>query len=193
VTDTATITVNIMGTFSEKLRPNNGLERVARYLNENRLSHVPIVAEIGFHKNSETLDGHVLTIKLLATEPGVEADGSDPHGHGKQIRDLLDSIRKQAGKGAFEETLFSVPREGFNFDEPEGGSGGNVEGGSGGNEVDGQQQMRIGPDGPRVVPPPSGEEVLAARAEAKAAKLGAKPGAKSAKPTADPFTPDGAA
>lgn len=186
MTDSATITVNVMGTFSEKNRPNNGLERIARYLNENRLSHVPIVAEIGFHKNSETLDGHVLTIKLLATEPGLEPDGSDPHGYGKQIRELLDQIRKQAGKASFEETLFSVPREGFDFDGPA-------------EEMEGQQEIRFGADGPREVPPASGEEIMAERAEAQAAEAEAETApAEAGKPkrsrkpaTADPFTPDG--
>jgi len=188
MSDTATITVNVMGTFSEKNRPNNGLERIARYLNENRLSHIPIVAEIGFHKNSETLDGHVLTIKLLATEPGLEPDGSDPHGYGKRIRELLDDIRKQAGKASFEETLFSVPREGFDFDGPA-------------EEMDGQQELvRIGPDGEHVVPPASSEELMAERAEAKAAEAkeepapveAEKPAAKrTRRATADPFTPDG--
>jgi hypothetical protein len=194
MTDSATITVNVMGTFSEKNRPNNGLERVARFLNENRLSHVPIVAEIGFHKNSETLDGHVLTIKLLATEPGLDPDGSDPHGYGKRIRDLLDEIRKEAGKGAFEETLFSVPRDGFDFDGP-GGEGGSTA------EMDGQQELRLGPDGPHPVAEASAEELMAERAEAKAAgEAPAEPDpAPASTParkrtraaTTDPFTPDG--
>jgi len=185
MTDSATITVNVMGTFSEKNRPNNGLERVARYLIENRLSHVPVVCEVGFHKLSETLDGTMLTIKLLATEPGVAADGSDPHGHAKRIRELLDELRRGMGKSAFEETLFSVPREGFDFDGPDEDKPAA--------ELDGQQEIRLGPDGPREVPPPSAEEELAERAEAKAgaqsAKPGAKSGAKSAKPTATPFAP----
>ena len=196
MSDNATIVVNVMGTFSEKNRPNNGLERIARYLNENRLSHIPIVAEIGFHKNSETLDGHVLTIKLLATEPGVEPDGSDPHGYGKQIRDLLDQIRKQAGKSSFEETLFSMPRDGDGFDFD------GAEEDKPAEEMDGQAELRLGPDGPREVPPASAEELMAGRAEAQAAEAEAetapaeveKPAAakrsrKSA--TADPFTPDG--
>ena len=171
MTDSATITVNVMGTFSEKNRPNNGLERVARYLNENRLSHVPIVAEIGFHKNSETLDGHVLTIKLLATEPGLNADGSDPNGYGKRIRELLDEIRKQVGKSAFEETLFSIPREGFDFDGDEGDG-----------EMEGQGELRLTGDGPREVPEASGEELTAELDERRAAKP----------PATDPFTPGGA-
>jgi hypothetical protein len=174
IDDSTTITVNTMGTFSEKNRPNNGLERVARYLIENRLSHVPIVAEVGFHKYSETLDGHVLTIKLLAAEPGLNADGSDPDGAGKEIRDLLDQLRKRQGKAAFEETLFSMSRDGFDFDG---------DGKEPAAELEGQQEIRLGPDGPREVPPPSAEEVLAERAEAKDK---AKP-----KPTTEPFNTGG--
>jgi hypothetical protein len=195
IDDSTTITVNVMGTFSEKNRPNNGMERVARYLIENRLSHVPIVAEVGFHKYSETLDGHVLTIKLLATEPGLEPDGSDPKGAGARIRELLDELRKKEGKGAFEETLFSMPRDGFDFD----GAGG--EGGST-NEMEGQQELRLGSDGPHAVPEASAEELMAERAEAAAAADDAAAEPDPAPATAparkrtraattDPFTPDG--
>jgi hypothetical protein len=200
-----TITVNVMGTFSEKQRPQNGLDRIADYMIENRLAHVPIVAEIGFHKNSESLTGHTLTVKLLAVETGFSPDGSDPSGWGRRMRELLDEIRKGAGKGAVEETLFSVAREAFDFDGPASSDGlpgqDEIPGVDGGGEA----ETRLGPDGEHQVPPPSGEEILAERAEAAATatpdadepsaappEAAAEPRRKRARPaTADPFTPDG--
>jgi hypothetical protein len=198
MTDT---TVNLSGTWSAKQRQNNGLDLVAGYIRRQYLAghqviRVPVVGYVEYHEWKEPLSGAVLVVSIPVIEPAYEADGSDPKNVGRDVMEILDDLRRQRGKG----NVADVPPRsgevagqiGFDFDEPEGGSGGNVEGGSGGNEVAGQQETRIGPDGPRVVPPPSGEEVLAERAEAKAAKS-AKPAAKPAKPTADPFTPDDAA
>jgi hypothetical protein len=103
---------------------------------------------------------------------------------------MLDQIRRAQGKGAVEETLFSMAQEAFDFD-----------GGEGSNVMEGQTEIRLGPDGPREVPPPSGEEILAERAEAQSAgaaeaneaeaKRPEPKGRRAAKPAADPFTPDG--
>lgn len=187
-------TVNISGTWSEKQRPNNGLERVASYIHANRITRVPVVAYVEFHSYTEKLTGQVLTVAIPAIEPALEADGTDPDGLGKQLWEVLDQLRKRHGKGAVEDTLFSMPREGFDFDGPADGGG----------ELDGQQELRLGPDGEHQVPPPSGEEVLAEHEEAKAeaakasvveatAAVAASDKAKGkAKPATDPFTPDGA-
>lgn len=160
-------TVNLSGTWSEKQRPNNGLERVANYIHANRITRVPIVGYVEFHSFTEKLTGEVLTVAIPAIEPALEFDGTDPEGIGKQIWDLLDRLRKSHGKGSVEDTLFSMPQEGFDFD------------GAGREEMEGQQELRLASDGPHVVPPPSAEEELAERAEAKA------------KPATDPFTPGG--
>jgi hypothetical protein len=161
-------TVNISGTWSEKQRPNNGLERVADYVHGNRLSRIPIVGYVEFHQYTEKLTGNVLTVAVPAIEPALDADGTDPSGAGEQIWQILDQLRKANGKGAVADTLFSVPREGFDFDG---------DGDQGDGEHDGQ--MRLTGDGPHDVPPPSGEELLAEREEAKD-----KP-----KPTTEPFNP----
>jgi hypothetical protein len=182
-------TVNLSGTWSEKQRPNNGLERVAEYVHGNRLTRVPIVGYVEFHQYTEKLTGNVLTVAIPAIEPALEADGTDPTGAGEQIWQMLDQLRKTHGKGAVADTLFSVPREGFDFDGPD--DEGQAE------ELDGQTEIRLGPDGPREVPPPSGEEIMAERSEAQAAneseakRAETKASRRKPQPTADPFTPDG--
>lgn len=181
-------TVNLSGTWSEKQRPNNGLERVAGYIHSNRITRVPIVGYVEFHQYTEKLTGNVLTVSIPAIEPAFAADGSDPTGAGEQIWQILDQLRKQNGKGAVADTLFDVARDAFDLDGPEG------------DDEELQGQMRLGPDGPREVPPPSGEEIMAERAEADAEaarknvaeEKRAATKARNAKLATDPFTPDGA-
>jgi hypothetical protein len=180
-------TVNISGTWSEKQRPNNGLERVAGYVHGNRLARIPVVGYIEFHQYTEKLNGNVLTVAIPAIEPAFDATGADPTGAGEQIWQILDQLRKNNGKGAVADTLFSVPREGFDFDDPDGGEGGSE-------ELDGQQEIRLGSDGEHVVPEASAEELLAERAEAKAAEAEPDPAAPATRSrkraaTADPFVP----
>jgi len=165
-------TVNLSGTWSEKQRPNNGLERVATYVHGNRLARIPIVGYVEFHQYTEKLTGHVLTVSIPAIEPAFAADGTDPTGAGEQIWQILDQLRKANGKGSVADTLFSVARDGFDFEDPDGPEG---------DDEELQGQMRLGPDGPHEVPPPSGEELLAEHTEKKA----------KGKPSTDPFTPDG--
>ncbi|WIM97819.1 hypothetical protein ACTOB_001373 [Actinoplanes oblitus] len=154
------MTVNISGTFSEKHRPDNGLERVADFMDANRITQVPVVAIVEWHANGENQKGKKMAVSIKAIEPGIEGDGSDPEGTGQQIRDLLDQLRKRQGLGSIEDTLFSAPREAYDFDGETG------EGGS--RELDGQLEMRLGPDGEHQVPEASAEELLAEREEAKA-------------------------
>lgn len=163
-------TVNLSGTWSEKQRPNNGLERVAGYVHGNRLTRIPIVGYVEFHQYTEKLTGNVLTVAAPAIEPALAADGSDPTGAGEQIWQILDQIRKANGKGSVADTLFAVAQEAFEFD----GDGDQRE------EMDGQTEIRLGPDGPHEVPPPSGDELTAELEERRAGK-----------PTTDPFTPGG--
>lgn len=170
-------TVNISGTWSEKQKPLNGLTTHADTIHKDRTLRVPVVAFVEYHQWTEKLTGDVLTVSIGAIEPATEPDGTDPDGLGKQVMDLLDQLRKQRGKGSVDEVpshsgelAGQVP---FDFDNPDGGEGGSVMG-----------EVRLTGDGPREVPPPSAEEELAERAEAKA--RGGK-----AKPTTTPFNPGG--
>jgi hypothetical protein len=162
-------TVNISGTWSEKARPNNGLSPLAGLIHGDRILRVPVVAYVEFHQWTEKATGEVLTVSIPVIEPAIEADGSDPSGTGKQVMDLLDALRKQRGKGSIEDVPSGggdLPgQEAFDFD----GLGDDPE------EGDGSADTNASGD---PVPPPSGEEIQAERAEAKAAK-GRKP------PTAD--------
>ncbi|GAA2681829.1 hypothetical protein [Actinoplanes palleronii] len=157
-----TMTVNISGTFSEKHRPDNGLERVAEFMDEHRITQVPVVAIVEWHANGENQKGKKMAVAIKAIEPGFESDGSDPHGAGQQIRALLDELRKRAGLASVEETLFSAAKGTFDFDE-DGGVTARP-------EIEGQEALpiRLGPDGECEVPEASAEEILAEREEAKA-------------------------
>lgn len=157
-----TMTVNISGTFSEKHRPDNGLERVAEFMDENRIAQVPVVAIVEWHANGENQKGKKMSVSIKAIEPGFEADGSDPHGAGQAIRALLDDLRKRQGLGSIEDTLFSAARGSFDFDGGEGGSAPR--------EIEGQEPLiRTGSDGEFEVPEASAEELMAERAEAESA------------------------
>ncbi|GIF08701.1 hypothetical protein [Actinoplanes siamensis] len=149
------MTVNISGTFSEKQRPNNGLERVAQFMDTHRIAQIPVVAVVEWHSHQETKTGTKMAVSIVAVEPGFEADGSDPTGIGGQLRQLLDELRKRNGLASVEDTLFSAPRESYDFD------------GDGGPELDGQEALpiRMGPDGEHQVPEASAEELMAERAE----------------------------
>jgi hypothetical protein len=152
------MTVNISGTFSEKQRPNNGLETVAEHLNQNRLTRVAFVGYAEWHAHSETTTGEKTAVVIAAIEPGMRPDGTDPDGYDARIFELLDQLRRRRGKGAVADTLFSVPASVIHGGpDPD-------------DELPGQMELtRVGPDGEHVVPPPSGEEITAERDEAKAA------------------------
>ncbi len=172
-------TVNISGTFSEKQKSNNGLTEVADLIHKDRTIRVPVVGWVEYHQWAEKLTGDVLTVAIPVIESCLTEDGSDPHGWAESVMEMIDTRRKERGLGAASEVpMHTGELSGqfeFNFDG------------------DGSPEVRMGPDGERVVPPPSGEELTAERDEAKSAKPDAKSGAKSAKPTTTPFVPDGAA
>lgn len=177
-------TVNISGTFSEKQRPNNGMERVATFLNNHRLARIPVVGYCEWHSHGETRTGEKMAVVLPAIEPGVSPTGGEvpglpvqdgfPTDAGGQIMWLLDSIRRSQGKGAVADTLFSVPSEDIHAaaddDEEETRYEGEV-------PIPGADpvEVRVGSDGEHVVPPPSGEELTAELDErrAEAAKASA--------------------
>lgn len=164
--------VNISGNYTEKTRPNNGMERVGPYLHNNRLTRIPVVAYCEWFGHAETLTGEKLSVAIPAIEPGITATGGDvpglpvhdgfPTTAAGQIMWLLDSIRRAGGKGAVADTLFSVPPttgRGRDADDDE--------------EMEGQlplvPEVRVGSDGEHVVPPASGEELTAELDERRAA------------------------
>lgn len=161
--------VNISGNYTEKTRPNNGMERVGPYLHNNRLTRIPVVAYVEWFGHAETLTGEKLSVTIPAIEPGITASGGAvpglpvhdgfPTDAAGQIMWLLDSIRRAGGKGAVADTLFSVPAEEIHGDDDR--------------EMEGQiplvPETRMGSDGERVVPPPSGEELTAELDERRAA------------------------
>lgn len=159
--------VTIRGTFKKDSRPNNGLESIAGQLQQNKIKQHFVVGVVKYAGASVSEDGITTpAAKFLAIEP---LDGDDA----KAVEEILDRARKVRGLGI----VGDIPAGGqlagqaeFEFDAE---------------DDDEPSETRLGPDGPREVPPPSGEELLAAREEAKAAK--------GKKPTADPFTPGGAA
>lgn len=161
-----TATVNISGTWSEKQKEANGFDTHADLIHANRILRVPFVGFAEFHQWTEKATGNVLTVRITAIEPTIEADGTDPNGNGKAVLDLLDLMRKQRGKGSVDD----IPAAGE--------LGGQIEFDFDG---DGSPTVRMGADGEHVVPPASAEEEMAERAEAKARPA----------PATDPFTPGG--
>jgi hypothetical protein len=160
-------TVNISGTWSEKQKEYNGFDTHAELIHENRILRVPFVGFAEFHQWTEKATGEVLTVRITAIEPMIEADGSDPSGYGRDTLAMLDTMRKKRGKGSVDDipsaNELSDPAL-FDFDD------------------EGKPVTRLGPDGEREVPPADGAEILAERAEAKAKPM----------PTTEPFNPGGA-
>lgn len=152
-------TVNISGTFSEKQKANNGLTEVAALIRGDKTVRVPIVGWVEYHQWTEKLTGDVLTVAVPVIESCLAKDGSDPHGWGEAVMDMIDERRKERGLGSANEVpLHSGELTGqieFDFDDD-----GKVSG-----------EVRMTDDGPREVPEPSGEEILAGRAEAAKAAV----------------------
>ena len=99
--------VNIKGTFSKDQRPNNGLDSLAEYMNRNRLTRVPIIGFVEFHKLVDEVGRpQVLTVEVGAIEPLLSTDGIDANGAAEQGWQLLDQQRKLRGLSIVEETLF---------------------------------------------------------------------------------------
>lgn len=175
------VAVNISGTYTEKNRPNNGMERVAGYLNAHRLERIPLVGFCEWHTHGESRTGEKVAVVLPAVEPGITPDGGPvpglpvqdgyPTDAAGQIFWLLDSIRRSQGKGAVADTLFGNVDVDLDDDGPD-------------DQLPGQTAID-------VVPPPSGEEITAdldERREAKkqaAAKKTAAPAAAFTAPGGD--------
>lgn len=160
-------TTNISGTWSEKQKEANGFDTHADLIHSNRILRVPFVGFAEFHQWTEKVAGNVLTVRITAIEPAIESDGTDPTGLGKQVFDLLDALRKQRGKGAVDDIVSGggdMPgQEAFDFDGL-------------GDMPDDEEPADTNASGD-VVPPPSGEEVVAELEERRARKKAA-PAAK---------------
>jgi len=185
MTDGPQTPVTISGTFSRDSRPSNGLEEISAELIKDQLGLHYVVGVVQFAGASVPGPNEPLVprVKFLGIEPlkGAAAD---------EAKRILDEARKGRGLGRMEESIPARDEALFDFD------------GDGHPTIPDQTgETRLGPDGEREVPPPSGEEILAERAEAAAAAApaaeeepAAEPGRKRAKPrpaTADPFSPDG--
>ncbi len=151
--------IGIQAKFPVKKRELNGLNRVAAFMNDNRVERVPVVGYVEFVKHTDTIDGDELTVSLVAVEPVIEPDGSDPNGHGATVRRMIEAARKGAGKAPIADTLFT---------------------GAQAKELDAELDGQIAGDDPgqalhnasgEPVAEKSGEEIMAERAEARDAAV----------------------
>lgn len=148
--------VKFKGTVSKNESENNGLEEIAHRLVKNEFARHVIIGIVELHKvTKDPGEPPVPTVRFFAVEP---VDGDDEI----VAKELLDRARKARGMGNIADTLFEATPEDFDYDGP----------GTRSTEVEGQMELgtgetRLGPDGPREVPPPSAEEIAAELAEAK--------------------------
>lgn len=148
--------VTIRPTFKKDSRPNNGLETIADEMIADNARVFYVVGTVKWAGGSLSEEGELLpAAKFLAIEPLAEESSAE-----ELAKKILDDARKARGLGRVEE---SIPKTGqmagqipFEFD----------------GEDDGEPrqlgEVRLTDDGPREVPEPSGEEILAEREEAKA-------------------------
>lgn len=167
--------VTIRPTFRKDSRPNNGLEDIAEKLQADKTKLFRVVGTVKYAGASVSEDGVITPASKFVTLE-VVIDPIDA----STVDLLIDERRKERGLGIAEDIPATGQLSGqqeFSFndadDEEDGGEGGSV------------AETRMGPDGEHEVPPPSGEEILAERDEAKAA-------GRKAKPSTKPFeAPDG--
>lgn len=145
--------VTIRPTFSKDTRPSNGLEAIADDLVADKHQVHYVVGTVTWAGGSIDLDGAITpAVKFLGIEP-LTGDLAD------SAKTVLDAARKARGLGRMEDNLPPVEAALFEFD------------GDGHPTITEAAETRLGPDGEREVPPPSGEELLAEREEAKAAAV----------------------
>lgn len=143
--------VTIRGTFSKDERPSNGLEEIADDLLRDQFGTHYVVGIVQFAGSSRPGPGEheVPAVRFLGIEPLTDAAAAD-------AARLLDAARRERGLGRMEESIQRPDPTLFDFDGPDDGEPKRV------------GEVRMGPDGPREVPPPSAAEELAEREEAKA-------------------------
>ena len=146
-----TTPVTISGTFSKDSRPSNGLEEISDQLIKDQLGLHYVVGVVQFAGASVPGPNEPLVprVKFLGIEP-LAGDAAE------QAKQILDAARKGRGLGRMEESIPAQDAPLFDFD------------GDGHPTIPGE--TRLGPDGEREVPEPSGEEVVAELDERRAAK-----------------------
>lgn len=145
--------VTIRPTFSKDTRPSNGLEAIADDLIADKHEVHYVVGTVTWAGGSIDLDGAITpAVKFLGIEP-LTGDLAD------QAKTVLDAARKARGLGRMEDNLPPIETALFEFDS------------DGHPTIPEAAETRLGGDGDHVVPPPSGEEILAEREEAKAAAV----------------------
>ncbi|WP_045746413.1 hypothetical protein [Actinoplanes rectilineatus] len=151
--------VKLKGTFSKNERDSNGLEDISLDLVKNEFARYVVVGIVEQHKvTKEPGEAPIPTARFVAIEVAQDADEAVARG-------ILDRARKGRGLADIADTLFTVPRDGYDFDGAD-GEGSPVESKTSA-ELDGQEELpiRTGPDGDYRVPPPSAEELAAEQAE----------------------------
>lgn len=99
--------VNLKGTFRKDQRPNNGLDDIADYMNKHRLTRIPVIGYVEYHKLVDEVGRpQILTVEIGAIEPLLNPDGADPDKAAEQGWQMLDQARKRRNLGTVESTLF---------------------------------------------------------------------------------------
>ncbi len=169
--------VQIKGTFSVKKREMNGLNRVAALMNDDRVLRVPIAGMVEFVRHVDTRDGDEMTVELVVVEAAIAADGTDPHGYGATVGRIIEAQRKAGGKSAVADSLFTAGREAELDGQLEAITRDDVDTTRGTAPARSSEASRVERPGDvnasgDPVPEKSGAEILAERAEAKAATGG---------------------
>ncbi len=142
------MTIKFHGSWTKDELPNIGItDELAEHLRTHRLTRVPfngILEYDEFRDPTAKPKSHVF--RIVALEPAMADDGTDPDRRGEQTLQMIDQARKERSLLPVEQTLFDHPPGGWDDDDEDGEPGG---------------QMRLGQDGPHAVPPPSGEELTA--------------------------------
>lgn len=147
--------VTILPTFKKDSRPNNGLEDAADAMQADKTRLFRVVGTMKYAGASISEEGEITPAAKFVTIEVVD-DENDV----REVDRLIDIRRKQRGLGDARDIPVGGQLAGqveFDFDGPADG------------EPKRLGEVRLGPDGPREVPPPSAEEELAEREEAKAA------------------------
>lgn len=147
--------VTIRPTFKKDSRPNNGLEVIADDMQADKTRLFRVVGTVKYAGASVSEEGEITPAAKFITLEVVLDQAS-----GMTVDALIDERRKERGLGNAQDIPIVgqlAGQMGFDFDGPD--------------EEPEETETRLGPDGPREVPPPSGEEIQAERDEAKAAAV----------------------
>jgi hypothetical protein len=153
--------VTIRPTFKKDSRPNNGLEEAADAMQDDKTRLFRVVGTMKYAGASVSEEGEITPAAKFVTIEVIQADDVPA------VDALIDKRRRERGLGNARDIPAAAQMAGqaeFDFDGP----GDEAEGREGGSVTE-PTETRLGPDGEHEVPPPSGEEIVAERDEAKAA------------------------